>query len=83
MIKRYKDFINEDIDGEKLFLLKDLTGRGYTDEYSLEELPELEEKLKDETVLDDKWDETITDWGEFAEIGDEYIQRTYKITRIK
>lgn len=63
---------------EKTFLVKDISGRGYSCEYKLSELPELDETY--ETSEDD----TISDWGDFAEIGDEYTEiNSIRITRIK
>lgn len=63
---------------EKVFLVKDLSGRGYSCEYKLSELHELDEEHETPE------DETIVDWGEFAEIGDEYTEiNSIRITRIK
>ena len=64
----------------KKFLLIDLTGRGYTCEYNEDELPELEKYLSDtqgEIFEDD--DETITEWARWAESGEEYKDRSFKI----
>lgn len=60
----------------KRFLLIDLTGRGYTCEYKENELPELEKYLIGEV---EENEEGVTDWAEFAESGDEYKDRTFKI----
>ena len=60
----------------KKFLLVDLTGRGYTCEYEEDELPKLEKYLTGEV---EENEESVTDWAEFAESGEEYIDRTFKI----
>jgi len=63
---------------EKTFLIKDLSGRGYFTEYKLDELSQLDKDY------DSPDDDTIADWGEFAEIGDEYTEiPSMKIIRIK
>lgn len=63
---------------EKIFLVKDISGRGYSCEYKLEELHELDETY--ETSEDD----TIADWGDFAEVGDVYTDvNSLRITRIE
>jgi hypothetical protein len=63
---------------EKRFLVKDISGRGYSTEYMLSELHELDK------TYDTPKDDTITDWGDFAEVGDVYTEvNSLRITRIE
>ncbi len=63
------------------FLLVDLTGRGYTCEYEENELSELEKYLTDIGLYDgfEEDDETVTEWARWAQSGEEYKDRTFKI----
>jgi len=63
---------------EKRFLVKDISGRGYTTEYMMSELYELDR------TYDTSKDDTIADWGDLAEVGDVYTEvNSLRITRIE
>ena len=66
---------------KKEFILKDLTGRGFSAEYDIDEISNLEKDLIKTGDLETG--DSLEDWAESAEIGDEFVERTFKIIRIK
>lgn len=71
-------YLNEPKD-EKEFFWRDLSGRGFTNTFTFEELKKWDDE--DEDMGDDG--ELVCDWIETADVGDRWRNSANEITRIK
>jgi len=60
----------------KKFFWKDLTGRGFSNTLTLEDLLEIDDESDDD-------DESLHEWAEYAEQGDEWEDSTMQIICIE